>query len=735
MSNLPDVPGVPKTLDRSIRTVLESLREHVRELRGFGGNADQRAVTNKEYVSGGGGTTIIDPGGPGDGGTPDLTPPPQVTGVELTAGITYLYYKTDAPTFTQGNGYGRTRVYGAKWPDSDPTAPTFSEAVLIDEFVGRVGNTATDPATRWCIWLKWVSRDGVESVDPAGGTNGFQATTGEDVELLLEALTGQITESQLFAALGAKITQIGTIQAQVDSLVGISEYDEDVTYEDGDLVKYLGGLYMAVATTTGNLPTDDDFWTKVGDYESLAGVVAAHTLSIESNTSRITDAEGAISAETSARTLLAAQVGTNTSAIATESSARVSGDAANASSISALTSTVGSNTAAIATEASTRATADGQLFAQYTVKVDTNGYVSGFGLASTAVNAVPYSQFAIRADRFYVASPSGPGITPIIPFVVNTTPVVEAGVTIPAGVYMDGAYIRNLTAMIARFGSASIDNAKIASLDAAKITTGTLDANRIGANSISASKISTASLSALSANLGYVTAGDIHGGRIHGGGITAWSWASATAAGFYLGPEGMLLGRNLSGTYGDTGAWLQMEANGDIYSAQFRIVGGQATLSGAVSIGGASYSAGNGFWAGLDGGVAKMRVGSTAQYLRWTGSALEIKLDTFTASISGGGITGSVGNGNQGYGSRSVSLSGGTAPITYSWNVSGVFGGAPAAVSVYVSSGVNSSTASFAGSATNNQVSAFVECTAVDANGRVARASFNVLVTHGTYIP
>lgn len=198
MSNLPDVPGVPKTLDRSIRTVLESLREHVRELRGFGGNADQRAVTSKEYVSGGGGTTVIVPGGPGGGGTtPDYTPPPQVSGGSVGAGIDFLFYETDAPIFTQGNGYGRTRVYGAKWPASDPTAPTFSEAVLIDEFVGRVGNTATDPATRWCIWLKWVTRDGIESVDPAGGTNGFQATTGQDVELLLEALQGMLRNEQL----------------------------------------------------------------------------------------------------------------------------------------------------------------------------------------------------------------------------------------------------------------------------------------------------------------------------------------------------------------------------------------------------------------------------------------------------------------------------------------------------------------------------------------------------------
>lgn len=101
---------------------------------------------------------------------------------------------------------------------------------------------------------------------------------------------------------------------------------------------------------------------------------------------------------------------------------------------------------------------------QYTVKIDNNGYVSGFGLASTATNATPFSDFIVRADRFSIASPSGPGITPKIPFIVTTTPTVENGVTIQPGVYIDNAVIKD----------ASITSAKIGALVADKITTGTL---------------------------------------------------------------------------------------------------------------------------------------------------------------------------------------------------------------------------------------------------------------------
>ena len=47
---------------------------------------------------------------------------------------------------------------------------------------------------------------------------------------------------------------------------------------------------------------------------------------------------------------------------------------------------------------------------QYTVKIDNDGYVSGFGLASTPVNGAPFSEFLVRADRFAIAAPSTPAL-------------------------------------------------------------------------------------------------------------------------------------------------------------------------------------------------------------------------------------------------------------------------------------------------------------------------------------
>ena len=110
------------------------------------------------------------------------------------------------------------------------------------------------------------------------------------------------------------------------------------------------------------------------------------------------------------------------------------------------------------------------LSGQYTVKIDNNGYVSGFGLASTpGIDGTPYSDFQIRADRFSIVAP---GQTKVVPFTVLTTPTMINGVEVPAGTYIDAAYLRLLVVNNAQIGTAAIDDAKIANLSAAKLTAG-----------------------------------------------------------------------------------------------------------------------------------------------------------------------------------------------------------------------------------------------------------------------
>ena len=253
---------------------------------------------------------------------------------------------------------------------------------------------------------------------------------------------------------------------------------------------------------------------------------------VEAPDSEIADAIASIQVERVARatadeafatqiTTLQTSVEDNTSAISQEITARTTADESFATQITTLQAQVDNDIAvAIQQEATVRATETGELFAKYSVKIDNNGYVSGFGLASTANNATPFSEFVIRADSFSVASPSGPGLTPIVPFTVNTTEQTVNGVTVPAGVYMDAAFIKNGTITNAKIGNAAIDDAKIANLSAAKINAGFIAADRIQTGSIDAKLANI--------NAAIITSGFIDNARIQDASISTAKIQDAT---------------------------------------------------------------------------------------------------------------------------------------------------------------------------------------------------------------
>lgn len=110
------------------------------------------------------------------------------------------------------------------------------------------------------------------------------------------------------------------------------------------------------------------------------------------------------------------------------------------------------------------AKADGQaLQGQYTVKIDLNGHVSGFGLASTLVGNTPTSAFIVRADRFAVVDPASTanGLGTVSPSADTVPFFIDGGAT-----YIKNAVIKD----------ASITDAKIGSVAAKKITAGYIGA-------------------------------------------------------------------------------------------------------------------------------------------------------------------------------------------------------------------------------------------------------------------
>ncbi|MEZ2310889.1 phage tail protein [Paraburkholderia sp. RCC_158] len=215
-------------------------------------------------------------------------------------------------------------------------------------------------------------------------------------------------------------------------------------------------------------------------------------------------AMAAITAEQTARTsadsalstridTLSASVGTNTAAIATEQTARANGDSANASAINTLTTTVNGHTASIQAQSSSI----NGLSAQYTVKIDNNGYVTGYGLASYAVNGQIVSEFAVRTDTFSVNLPGYPSIHPFTIGAVYGVPRVIISNALIGDASIDNAKIGDAQINTAKILDASITTAKIADanitsakigyaqINTAHIGDLTIDTARIGQNAVS----------------------------------------------------------------------------------------------------------------------------------------------------------------------------------------------------------------------------------------------------------
>jgi hypothetical protein len=493
------LPAVTSQIPRDLRIFLDRVREALDT-----GGPDA-VITARQLVASGLATYTGNVIGPP--GSTVYSAPSTPQNVEAEGALASIIVTWDKPAY-KGHSYAEIWA-SAQTPEQETsaTSPTIGEAQLVGMSPGVFfAHNLGAAAKRW-YWVRFVNFAG--EAGPYQSTEGVVGETSLDPEYILELLTGEITESQLYSTLSDRISLIdsdatvaGSVAARVaaEATVRASQISAEgqartaalaaeatargtaITAEQNDRQSADDALAQSITTLTSSVSGNTSaIQTEASARSSGDSALASDITSLDS---RLTTAEGGVTGNAIAVTGLDTRVTTAEGEIT-----------ANASDITSLVVSVGGNTAAVQTEALARATADGALQAQYTVKVDANGYVAGFGLANTVNDATPTSEFAVRADKFAIASPSGPGVTPSEPFFVRTTPTTINGESVPAGVYVKDAFIANGTITNAKIGDAVIDDAKIANIDAAKITTGFLDASRIEAGSVDASMIDSRGLS------------------------------------------------------------------------------------------------------------------------------------------------------------------------------------------------------------------------------------------------
>lgn len=348
------LPHVTSKVDRDIRQFIDRVRE------GFEAQQkliDALQIKANELASSQAsqGQTLTEVTAAVGTGTASYTieTPSAPTGLTALGALANVIVSWDEPAYS---GHSHTEIWAAPARD-DGGSPALGDASLVGMAPGRVfAHNLGNSATRW-YWVRFVNIN--DLAGPYNAVVGLEASTSPDPAYLLELLSGQITESQLFQDLGERIDLI----------------DADV-------------------------------------------------------------------------------------------------------------STPGSVSARVQAEADARSTETGDLFAQYTVKVDVNGYVSGYGLASSEVDGTPSSQFIVRADSFSIGTPGGTTPAPSVPFIVRTTPTTINGQSVPAGTYIQDAYIADGTISNAKIGIGVIDEAHIANATILDAYISQLTADQINTNGL-----------------------------------------------------------------------------------------------------------------------------------------------------------------------------------------------------------------------------------------------------------
>lgn len=319
------------------------------------------------------------------------------------------------------------------------------------------------------------------------GVRLYSAATSGDLWSIDYIAVGRIGPSAstalVYAEQVARITEDTALANAIDALTATVTTNASTT------------LARIGAEETARADADSAFSNTVAALSAdFTNYATATNAALTSESTARTSADNALSSRVdaltssyqSADTILNAQV-------VAEATARANADASNASQITQVTARLNNISGATLEQKFTaQATAIGELEAEYTVKIDVDGHVSGFGLASGAQS----SDFIVRADRFSIAAPSGTGVSPLIPFVVTTTPETINGELVSPGIYMDAAWIKRGTITSAQIGDAAIDDAKIsdAAITTAKIGDAQITSAKIASAQIEAAHIKTAAI-------------------------------------------------------------------------------------------------------------------------------------------------------------------------------------------------------------------------------------------------
>nr|WP_315412918.1 phage tail protein [uncultured Pseudomonas sp.] len=312
---------------------------------------------------------------------------------------------------------------------------------------------ALKAGAQFFFWARLVDRTGnIGPFYPVG--NGVMGMASADAAPVLDLIAGQIGRTELGQDINDEIDKIPGLQAQIDALDGLSAYDPESVYLEGDLVVVGKRIYQATQLVpVDTSPPNAAYWVDVGQVLVTANGLARQ---VEINTTSITELDGVVTAAASSlqalqaayrddtgegdladalqgynasasfaqevktrasqnaamvqrQTELTAEVGDVSGSVSELESVVVTDREVTSQAIQQVRAEIGETSAAVQVVSEAQADTDGKFKTMYSVKMQVNAdgqlVAAGFGLGiEQDEEGVLQSQFLVSADRFAIVS-------------------------------------------------------------------------------------------------------------------------------------------------------------------------------------------------------------------------------------------------------------------------------------------------------------------------------------------
>ncbi|MDR2297839.1 MAG: hypothetical protein LBE30_05800 [Comamonas sp.] len=485
--------------------------------------------------------------------TPDLTPPPAPTGLDVSTSLANIHLGWDQPNYIVGHGHKCTRVYAAQITTAQPV-PGRDVAEIATEINGPLGSIARALGTSWRLWFVNVTNDGVESAD-AGPINATVGKIGNtDLgPLIVEA--GNLADNAVTAGKIAAAAVDATKFANGIEPVGIVSGGTLPTVKTTSTIVFGGKLYRWSGTAyTAAVPTTDITGqinsaqladnavtvAKIAAGAVDAGKIAAgavgetHLANLAVTAAKVADNAVTVS-KIAAGAVDAGKLASN--AVTADKIAAAAVDATKfANGIEPVGIVSGATLPTVKT--TTTIVFGGKLYrwsgTAYTAAVPTADITGQINSAQLADNAVTVAKIAAGAV----------GETHLANLAVTAAKVADNAVTVSkiAAGAVDAGKIAAGAVGETHLANLAVTAAKVAdsAVTVSKIAAGAVDAGKLASNAVTADKIAVAAVDATKFANGIEPVGIVSGATlptvkttttiVFGGKLYRWSGTAYTAA-------------------------------------------------------------------------------------------------------------------------------------------------------------------------------------------------------------